>query len=86
MINATAFAKDLLNDYGPFGIELKRYPEKNPHPNGQEAFNLLVKFPWQPTPLCRIKIEITHDESVILAPEYKPILHGYEEKIDCLVA
>lgn len=86
LLNAVTLAKELLNDYGPFDIQLKRNPEKAPHPNGQDAFNLLVKFPWQPTPLCRIKIEITHDESVILPPEYKPILHGYEEKIDCVVA
>lgn len=86
LVNAIGLAKELLNDYGPFDIQLKRYPEKAPHPNGQDAFNMLVKFPWQPTPLCRIKIEITHDEPVILAPEYKPILHGYEEQIDCLVA
>ena len=76
----------LLNNYGAFEIELKRNPERAPHPKGQDAFNILVKFPWQPTPLCRIKVEITHDEPVILSPEYKPILHGYDEQIDCSVA
>lgn len=86
LINALALSKELLNEYGSFDIQLKRNPEKAPHPKGQDAFNVLVKFPWQPTPLCRIKVEITHDEPVILTPEYKPILHGYEEKIDCSVA
>jgi uncharacterized protein len=85
--NAMILAKDLLNNYGPFDIQLKRKPEKLPHPNGQDAFVLLVKFPWHgTTPLCQIKVEITHDEPVISSPEYKPILHGYEEKIDCTVA
>jgi predicted nucleotidyltransferase component of viral defense system len=84
--NALILSKKLLNEYGSFDIQLKRNPEKAPHPKGQDAFNVLVKFPWQPTPLCRIKVEITHDEPVILSPEYKPILHGYEEQIDCAVA
>ena len=84
--NALSLSKELLNEYGSFDIQLKRNPEKAPHPKGQDAFNVMVKFPWQPTPLCRIKVEITHDEPVILAPEYKPILHGYEEQIDCVVA
>jgi len=84
--NVLTLSKELLNEYGSFDIQLKRNPEKAPHPKGQDAFNVMVKFPWQPTPLCRIKVEITHDEPVILSPEYKPILHGYEEQIDCAVA
>ncbi|HEX4044634.1 MAG TPA: nucleotidyl transferase AbiEii/AbiGii toxin family protein [Gammaproteobacteria bacterium] len=84
--NALTLSKGLLNEYGSFDIQLKRNPEKAPHPKGQDAFNVLVKFPWQPIALCRIKVEITHDEPVVLSPEYKPILHGYNEKIDCTVA
>lgn len=84
--DAIHLTKTLLTQYGPFEIELKRYPERAPHPTGQEAFNILVKFPWHPAPICRIKLEITHDEPVLLKPEYKPILHGYEEQIDCKVA
>jgi uncharacterized protein len=83
---AANLAKELLISYGPFDIQLKRNPERAPHPQGQEAFNMLVKFPWQPTPMCRIKIEITHDEPVILSAEYKPILHGYDEELNCEVA
>jgi len=86
LLNALILSKELLNEYGSFDIQLKRNPEKAPHPKGQDAFNVMVKFPWQPTPLCRIKVEITHDELVILSPEYKPILHGYEEQIDCSVS
>lgn len=86
LLNAVIQSKELLNEYGSFEIQLKRNPEKAPHPNGQDAFNIFVKFPWHPTPLCRIKVEITHDEPVILSPEYKPILHGYDESIDCVVA
>ncbi len=76
----------LLSNYGPFDLQLKRYPEKEPHPHGQEAFNVYVKFPWHRTPQCTVKIEITHDETVILPPQYKPIIHGYEETLDCSLA
>lgn len=86
LLNAMDISKELLNNYGPFDLQLRRNPEKAPHPKGQDAFILLVKFPWHTTPQCRIKIEITHDEPVLLEPELKPILHGYEESIDCMVA
>lgn len=86
LLKSIVIANKLLNEYGPFDIHLKRYLEKTPHPHGQEAFNVYVKFPWQRMPLCGIKLEITHDEQVILPPEYKPILHHYEEDlIDCMV-
>lgn len=78
-------SKELLNQYGPFEINLKRNPELEPHPNGQEAFNFYVKFPWHPTPLCRVKVEITHDEPVILPAIRKPILHDYEETLETQV-
>ena len=83
---AVEISKKLLNEYGAFSIELKRNPEHAPHPKGQEAFNIYLKFPWQPTPLCRIKVEVTHDEPVILTPIKKPILHDYQELIECIVA
>ena len=83
---AINISSKLLSDYGPFEIQLKRFPERNPHPTGQEAFNVNVKFPWHRSSLCTIKIEVTHDEPVILAPEYKSIIHGYDEEIDFSVA
>jgi predicted nucleotidyltransferase component of viral defense system len=75
-------SKKLLNQYGPFEINFKRNSEREPHPNGQDAFNFYLKFPWHPGPLCRVKVEVTHDEPVILLPIKKPILHDYEECIN----
>jgi len=86
LVDAIAISKNLLTQYGPFEVQLKRNSERAPHPQGQEAFVILIKFPWHPTPLCRIKIEITYDELVILPPEHKPILHGYSEILDCKIA
>ena len=84
---AIQISKQLLNNYGPFDIQLKRYPERSPHPKGQDAFNVFVKFPWHSdSSLCRVKLEITHDEPVILSPVYKSILHDYSEQIDGDVA
>lgn len=83
---AIDISSELLSNYGSFEIQLKRYPERESHPTGQEAFNINVKFPWHRSALCTIKIEVTHDEPVILSPEYKPILHGYDEVLDCTVA
>ncbi len=75
----------LLSEYGPFDLQLERYLEREPHPHGQEAFTIRVKFPWYPSPLCRIKLEITHDEPVLLAPEKRLLIHGYEENLSAKV-
>jgi hypothetical protein len=76
-------AHRLLSLHGPFSIQLERYLERDPHPHGQEAFILRVQFPWHPGPLCRIKLEITHDEPLLLEPEKRQLIHGYEEDLSC---
>jgi hypothetical protein len=78
---ATKRAAELLSVYGPFTLQLERYLEREPHPQGQEAFTVRMQFPWQQTPLCRIKLEITHDEPVMLTPEPRPLIHGYDESL-----
>lgn len=84
--NALQISNTLLSNYGPFEFQLKRFSEREPHPNLQEAFNIFVKFPWHRSPLCTIKIEVTHDEPVVLTPTHKPILHGYDEEFDYAIA
>ncbi|MEI7832949.1 MAG: hypothetical protein WCJ56_07125 [bacterium] len=56
--------EQLLQEHGPLIVTLTRYTERDPQPGGQEAFTVHMQFPWQPRPLCRIKLEITHDEPV----------------------
>lgn len=75
-------SKRLLSDQGPFEITLRRYEERDPHPQGQEAFTFHVQFPWHPSPLCRIKVEIAHDEPVIMPPTTCSLIHGYEERLE----
>ncbi|MFI4957091.1 MAG: nucleotidyl transferase AbiEii/AbiGii toxin family protein [Gammaproteobacteria bacterium] len=85
MNNAILNSKNLLFPYGAFDLQLKRKAERSPHPNGQDAFIVSVAFPY-PNNVCRIKVEITHDEVVMLPPQDRPILHGYDEVIDCKIA
>ena len=81
IFTAVKTAMRLLSAHGPFHVDTERYLERDPHPGGQDAFVARVKFPWHPEPLCRIKIEITHDEPVLLAPLRRGLIHGYEENI-----
>ena len=70
-----------LAEYGPFAVSASRQPERRSHPAGQEAFRVLIQFPWQPTPLCSIKLEITVDEPVLLAVCERTLMHGYDERL-----
>lgn len=76
----------LLAAHGPFYVGAVRYTERDPHPSGQEAFTVRIQFPWHPQPLCRVKLEITRDEPVILGPVLRPLVHGYGEALSVDVA
>lgn len=74
-----AESERMLQEHGTFSISLERHTEKEPHPDGQEAFIYRVTFPWQNEALCRIKVEISHNEQVLLEPDLRNLIHGYEE-------
>lgn len=74
---ALEYSRGLLLEHGPFTLFLERYLERDPHPHGQDAFNIRIQFPWHPEPLCRVKMEISHDELVLLEPERRTLLHEY---------
>jgi len=78
---AVQHTAELLSEHGPFSIEAVRRPEHEPHPGGQDAFLVRVQFPWHPRPLCQIKVEITHDELVVLKPMKRALIHGYDEDL-----
>ena len=75
----------LLASYGRFSVEVKRIRETRPHPKGQDAFNIWVRFPWYGERVCSIKVEITRDEPVLLEPLMRPIIHDYEEDLNVLI-
>lgn len=81
LIESMKVTEQLLQEQGPFKVTIARYTERNPHPCGQEAFTVHVQFPWHPHPLCRIKLEITHDEPVIFPAVTRKLMHGYDEPL-----
>lgn len=71
-----------MAEQGAFQLQVDRYLERDPHPHGQEAFTVRIRFPWHREALCRVKIEIAHDEPVLLTPASRPIIHGYNEALE----
>lgn len=71
-----------LQGYGSFTVEMSRTQHRGPHPRGQEDFTVHVRFPWQTLASTKIKLEITHDEPVMLDPKRRKLLHEYGEKLE----
>ncbi len=74
-------AEDLLQDNGPFRIEYEPLVLREPHPEGQSSYTVRVQFPYHRQPVCRLKVEITIDEPVLLRPAKRPILHDFPESM-----
>jgi len=73
----------LLQERGPFRVEMERLILREPHPRGQDAFVVRVQFPAHRKALCRLKVEITRDEVVLLPPQQRALLHEFpEEKVE----
>jgi uncharacterized protein len=82
MYQATEKANVLLSGaIGNAEIICSRYTERRPHPEGQEAFVLKARLPYQRDHLVRALVEVSTREKVIGAIEVKPILHSYGEAI-----
>lgn len=73
---------ELMGAHGPFELSMERLALREPHPHGQDAFRIKVKFPWHPDPLCTVKVEITQDEPIVLPVYPRKLLHGYDEEFD----
>ena len=76
---AISTTQALLLERGPFAIFLERLILRDPHPGGQDAFTVRVRFPSHREPLCRLKVEVTYDEEIVLSPVTRPLLHGYPQ-------
>lgn len=65
-------------------VELKceRYTEKKPHPEGQQAFIIRARFPWQKEFLTTVYAEISFEEIILLPPQNKQIIHPYGEELE----
>lgn len=71
-----------LNFYAPIEIICKPHLEQNPHPRGQEAFDIYSRFSWHRQPQVHIMVEITIDEPLLKPAIPRAILHEYEESIN----
>jgi len=75
-------AEEFLQEKGPFRAEHEPMALRDPHPGGQSSFIVRVQFPHHQLPICRLKVEITIDEPVLLKPESRSILHDFPEEIE----
>lgn len=82
---AVATAREMARQQANIELTFKRYIERQEHPGGQEAFTIHVQYPWQPRPMINIKLEITHDEPVLMASQPLPVLHGYDEPLQTAI-
>lgn len=73
---------EMLNERGPFQVELEPLLLKQPHPGDQIACLVRVRFPEQRQAMCRLKVEITVDEPILTPVEIRPVLHGFAEDMD----
>lgn len=76
----------LLSVRGPFHVELEPLILKNPHPGNQKAYQVRVRFPEQRQALCRLKVEITVDESILSPIVMLPLVHDFPEDIQNRIA
>lgn len=78
----TDIASELSNQVGDeikYSVEL--YQEKEPHPFHQRAYLLRAQYPWHRTPLTKIKVEVSRDETLAFPIQERGILHEYGESI-----
>ena len=85
MQEACAHAVRLLDPYVPVDIICERHVEREPHPGGQEAFDIRARFPWHRQPQANVMVEIAVDEQVLKSPLRRAVLHDYGEPLEVQV-
>ena len=70
-----------MSALSPVTSSLSRLGFGGPHPGGQEAFAIDIQYPWQRSPMCRIKVEVTPDERVVVEPVTRAVIHGYADGV-----
>lgn len=79
-------AAALLDPWAPVEIVCERHAERDPHPGGQEAFDIRARFPWHRRPQTHVMVEIAMDEPLLTPPERRAVLHAYGEPFDVQVS
>lgn len=75
----------LASTHNNVTFQCKRYVEKKPHPDNQEAFSILVQYPWQQEPLTRVMVEVTLLEVIYLPIQERSLIHGYGDEIQASI-
>lgn len=85
MQEACARAVKLLDPYAPVQIVCQRHVERDPHPGGQEAFDIRARFPWHRRPQTNVTVEIAVDERLLKPAVRRSVLHDYGEPFEAQV-
>ena len=85
MQEACIQAVKLLDPYVPIDIVCERHVEREPHPGGQEAFDIRARFPWHRQPQAHVMVEIAVDEPLLKPPLRRAVLHDYGEPLNAQV-
>ncbi len=85
MQEACAQAVKLLDPYVPVDIVCERHAEREPHPSGQEAFDIRARFPWHRQPQANVMVEVAVDEKLLKPPVQRSVHHDYGEPLDVQV-
>jgi predicted nucleotidyltransferase component of viral defense system len=83
---AVAKCEQLLQERGAFRVEWERLELRLPHPGGQDAYVVRVQFPGQRQPLCRLKVEITHDELLLWPLADRDLIHLFPEGLTARIS
>lgn len=86
MQEACVQAVKLLDPYVPVDIVCERHVEREPHPGGQEAFDILARFPWHRQPQANVMVEVAVDEKLLKPSLKRSVLHDYGEPLEVTVA
>lgn len=76
LMHVVRVATKRMSALSPVASSLSRLRFGGLHPGGQEAFAIDIQYPWQRSPMCRIKVEVTSDEPVVVAPAARAVIHG----------
>jgi predicted nucleotidyltransferase component of viral defense system len=75
-----------LNERGPFQVTFESIVLKQAHPGDQKAYIVRVQFPEQRQPLCRLKVELTVDEPILLPTGRRSVIHDFPEYFDAQIS
>lgn len=87
-VAAVRRAEELLQERGPFGLEVREVPHRDEHEHGQCEFKVDVRFPWMRSANCVLKLELlpSPPEVIVGTPQVRDLLHvGFDERLEAKI-